>query len=523
MASIISPTTASAPDVSTKNTFTDTALGGGNASQSERLRVAEAIINAISSSQAVIEFEPDGTIIVANDIFLSAMGYTLAEVQGKHHRMFVEPAYAHSTDYGDFWHRVGSGEFQAGEYKRVAKNGDAVWIQATYSPIFDASGNVTKVIKFATDITAQKKQQAEYQGQIDAIGKSQAVIEFELDGTIVTANDLFLNAVGYRLDEIQGKHHSVFAEPGVAESPEYKEFWNALRRGEYQTGDYKRIGKAGNDVWIQASYNPILDTDGNPFKIVKYAVDRTERVNERLRRETASQKIAGDLQKINDQVIHAGELVLRAAASADQTSNSVGTVASAVEQMSASIREISAQSGRATSVSENAVLQNEASNKAIASLSESAEKIGDVVKLINDIASQTNLLALNATIEAARAGEAGKGFAVVASEVKNLANQTARATEEIGAQIQSVQASTEQSVKAIGEVSATIEEINSISASISAAVEEQSAVTGEISMNMRQTSESVEAIAENSKEISSAIEHVKTAIEQVKEASSQIV
>ncbi|TQV86714.1 PAS domain-containing protein [Aliikangiella coralliicola] len=233
-------------------------------------------IEAISKSQAVIEFNMDGTIIIANDIFLGAMGYSLEEIQGKHHSMFAPPGVKESAEYKEFWEKLNRGEFEAGEYKRVGKGGKEVWIQASYNPIFDLNGKPYKVVKYASDVTEQKLTNADYSGQIEAISKSQAVIEFNMDGTIIIANDIFLGAMGYSLEEIQGKHHSMFAPPGVKESAEYKEFWEKLNRGEFEAGEYKRIGKGGNEIWIQASYNPIFDLNGKPYKVVKYATDITE-------------------------------------------------------------------------------------------------------------------------------------------------------------------------------------------------------------------------------------------------------
>src|SRR5262247_688224 len=232
-------------------------------------------VDAINRSQAVIEFMLDGTIVHANENFLNTLGYTLDEIKGKHHSMFVEPAYSQSAEYHGFWQKLGRGEFDAGQYKRIGKGGREVWIQATYNPVMDAKGKPCKIIKFATDITEQKKKAADHEGQIAAISKSYAVIEFTLDGTIVHANENFLKALGYTLDEIKGKHHSMFAEPSYRESPAYRAFWEKLGRGEYESGQFKRIGKNNKEVWIQASYNPILDANGKPFKVVKYATDIT--------------------------------------------------------------------------------------------------------------------------------------------------------------------------------------------------------------------------------------------------------
>jgi methyl-accepting chemotaxis protein len=232
-------------------------------------------VAAIGKAQAVIEFALDGTVLTANDHFLNALGYTLGEVKGQHHSLFVEPAGVADPAYRAFWAKLGRGEYDAGEYKRIGKGGCEVWIRATYNPIFDMDGKPFKVVKYATDVTAEKLRNADFEGQIAAIGKSQAVIEFALDGTVLGANDQFLAALGYTLAEIKGRHHSLFVAPAEAASPEYREFWSRLGRGEFDAGEYRRIAKGGREVWIQASYNPILGLDGKPAKVVKYATDIT--------------------------------------------------------------------------------------------------------------------------------------------------------------------------------------------------------------------------------------------------------
>jgi methyl-accepting chemotaxis protein len=247
----------------------------------EQLRIegeaaeARAKLTALDRVQAVIEFGLDGKVITANDNFLRALGYSLGEIQGQHHSMFVDPVYRDSADYRTFWDKLGRGEYDAGEYKRIGKGGREVWIQASYNPIMDMSGKPFKVVKYAIDVTAQKLRNADFEGQIAAVGKAQAVIEFSLDGKVVTANDNFLNALGYSLAEIKGQHHSMFVDPAFRDSAEYRMFWAKLGRGEYDAGEYKRIGKGGREVWIQASYNPIMDMNGKPFKVVKYATDVT--------------------------------------------------------------------------------------------------------------------------------------------------------------------------------------------------------------------------------------------------------
>ncbi len=244
----------------------------------ERAADHEGQINAISKAQAVIEFKLDGTIITANSNFLNTLGYSLDEIKGKHHRMFVDPMYAQSSEYQMFWEKLSRGEYDTGRYKRIGKNGKEVWIEASYNPIFDINGKPIKVVKYATDITTNKMQSALNEGLVNAVNKVNAVIEFNLDGTIITANDNFLNALGYTIDEVKGRHHSMFVEPTYSRSAEYKAFWKKLGSGEYDAGQYKRFGSRGKEVWIQASYNPIFDMNGEPFKVVKYATDITEQV-----------------------------------------------------------------------------------------------------------------------------------------------------------------------------------------------------------------------------------------------------
>ena len=233
---------------------------------------------AIGKAQAVIEFSLDGKVLDVNANFLDVLGYTPAEVKGQHHSMFVDPAYRASTDYRLFWDKLGRGEFDAGQYKRIGKGGKEVWIQASYNPIMDMNGKPFKVVKYATDITAAKLKEADFSGQLAAIGKAQAVIEFSLDGRILDANTNFLDAVGYSLIEIKGQHHSMFVDPASRASTEYRQFWEKLGRGEFDAGQYKRVGKGGKEIWLQASYNPIMDMNGKPFKVVKYASETTAQV-----------------------------------------------------------------------------------------------------------------------------------------------------------------------------------------------------------------------------------------------------
>ena len=248
-----------------------------------RLKTAEyeGKVKAIDRALAVIEFDLDGTVITANDNFLRIFGYGLDEIVGKHHRIFCKRGYAASSQYAEFWQKLGRGEYHAAEFKRLAKDGREIWLQASYNPIFDMEGRPFKVVKFATDVTAVRLQNAEYEGKVEAISRAQAVIEFELDGTVITANDNFLRIFGYDLDEIVGKHHRIFCDAGYAETTGYAEFWQKLGRGEYHAAEFKRLHKDGHEIWLQASYNPIFDMDGKPLKVVKFASDITTEVEAR--------------------------------------------------------------------------------------------------------------------------------------------------------------------------------------------------------------------------------------------------
>ncbi|MDB5346062.1 MAG: methyl-accepting chemotaxis sensory transducer with Pas/Pac sensor [Schlesneria sp.] len=468
-------------------------------------------VAAISRSLAVIEFTLDGTIITANDNFLNTLGYRLDEVQGKHHGMFVESDYRHSGDYKEFWAKLNRGEFQAGEFKRVGKGGKEVWIQASYNPILDLRGKPVKVVKFAADVTAAKLKNADYQGQLDAINKSQAVIEFNLDGTILKANENFLKTLGYSLDEIQGRHHSLFVDESTRYSHDYKEFWAKLNRGELQAGVFKRVGKGGKEVWIQASYSPILDLNGKPAKLVKYASDVSAQVAMRQNLEVILRKVSEnstamaaaseELSSVSTQMsANAEETAVQSgvvSAASEEVSKNTQIVATGIEEMSASIKEIAKNATDAARVATSAVKVAEMTNATITKLGVSSADIGKVIKVITSIAQQTNLLALNATIEAARAGEAGKGFAVVANEVKELAKETAKATEDISQRIEAIQGDTKGAIEAIAEISGIINQINDISSTIASAVEEQTACTNEIARNISEASRGTSEIAQN--------------------------
>lgn len=419
-------------------------------------------VAAIERSQAMIEFDLDGTILSANQLFLDTMGYALQDIRGKHHSMFVLPGDRDSASYRAFWAALNRGESQAAEFKRVGKGGAEVWILATYNPILDESGKPIKIVKFASDVTEQKLLAANFSGQIEAIGKSQAVIEFNLDGTVLNANDNFLSVLGYALSEIEGKHHSMFVPVEERGRDAYAAFWASLRRGDYQTAEYQRIGKNGRQVWIQASYNPIMDLNGQPYKVVKYASDVTAQVIARMK----SERVRGMME----------------------------SVAAGAEELSASVREISDTMVKSRDTAMSAVGKVDVADGQAQRLTSAAQAMSGIVELIGNITGQINLLALNATIESARAGEAGRGFAVVASEVKNLATQAKQATDRISNEISSLNGISSDVVHALNAIKTEIQSVSEYVNATAAAVEQQSVVTSEMSNSMLRAAEEAASI-----------------------------
>jgi PAS domain S-box-containing protein len=504
---------------------------------------------AISKAQAVIEFSLDGKVLDANENFLTALGYTLAEIRGQHHSMFVDPAYRASVEYRMFWEKLGRGEYDAAEYKRIGKGGREVWIQASYNPILDMNGKPFKVVKYATDITTRRMQMADFEGQIAAISKAQAVIEFSMDGKVLDANENFLTALGYTLTEIRGQHHSIFVDPAYRASVDYRMFWEKLGRGEYDAAQYKRIGKGGREVWIQASYNPILDMNGKPFKVVKYATDVTEQVmaaealkaavreskevieaarnNDLTRRVPLDGKtgeIASLCEGINTlldtmstvvaDIMDAATTISNAVAEissgttdlsqrTEQQASNLEETAASMEEMAATVKQNADNAQQANQLAASARVTatdgGEVVGKAVGAMSRiesSSQKISDIISVIDEIAFQTNLLALNAAVEAARAGDAGKGFAVVASEVRSLAQRSSGAAKDIKALIVESGAQVKDGVKlvndagtALTEIVGSIKKVADIVSDIASASREQSAGVEEINKAVTQMDE----------------------------------
>jgi methyl-accepting chemotaxis protein len=670
-------------------------------------RLNSGMLDALSVSQATIEFNMDGTIVTANENFLKTIGYSLDEIKGQNHSLFVEAEYKESADYKAFWEGLRRGDFNAGKFKRIGKGGKELWLRASYNPILDAAGKPFKVVKFATDITeaeeaareatfksaafagssvammmvdrdfmvtyvndatikllsenadvfrefwptfnpdqivgscidafhknpAHQRQllsdpsrlpystdiavgdfrfalsvngvfdaNGEYVGNVlewsdvtadrlnagmlAALDRAQATTEFTLDGKVVGANENFLSALGYGAEEIKDKHHSIFVDPEFKNSPDYGAFWEALKRGEFQSGEYKRIHRNGSDVWIQASYNPILDGSGKPFKVVEFASDITDVVNQRHKDEEEGREkakaqqlvvdsLANGLRKLSDgdltdtidtaftaeyeQLRHdfndavsklketmgtivttvegirhgSGEISTAADDLSKRTENQAATLeqtAAALDEITATVKQTSEGANEANSVATEARKEAQVSGEivketveAMGEIEKSSVQISQIIGVIDDIAFQTNLLALNAGVEAARAGDAGRGFAVVAQEVRALAQRSSDAAKEIKGLITSSSQQVENGVELVGRAGTALGGIVERVESVSTLVSEIAASAKEQSVSLSEVNTAVNKMDQVTQQNASMVEQTTAASHSLANDSDELM
>ncbi len=485
---------------------------------------------ALSEHYSIISFKPDGTILEANNNFLNTFGYQSNEIIGKHHRIFCDNKYSNSEDYKKFWNELKDGKVQSSEFKRIKKDKSSIFIQATYNPIKNKLGKVYKIVKLAQDITENKLQNLYYQGQIEAIHKSHAIIEFDMDGNILHANDNFLNTMGYHLDEIVGKHHSIFCTNSYKNSIEYVKFWEKLKKGKHDAGEYLRLGKNSKNIWIQATYNPIMDLDNKPVKVVKYATDITFKKNLFFDIESKVSDFKNSLDYLLKTSMNMTKRAKETTKSSQEVSNSINIISEGVididsktDHMHNSMIEISTISSEAKNIAQLVSNQSKSTSSSINNLDAQSQKIGQTIQIISQIAFQTNILSLNAAVEAATAGEAGKGFAVVASEVRNLATRSNEAAKEITQMVEDIQFQVKDSLDSINKIDGTISNMREMSVNISDSIIQQKNFANEISHITSESTKDINHIVSNISNLSTNAEDSQNDAQSTLNASQDLL
>lgn len=489
------------------------------------LDVRKEIMNVTS---IVSEADLRGDIVNINEKFCEVSKYGREELIGKPHNTTRHPDMPKEV-FKEMWSTIGRGNIFRGVVKNRAKDGNPYYVDAVIAPILGDNGKPKKYLGVRYDITVLEVERQNMAAVLRAIDSAYAYIEFDTSGNVMKANENFLKAMSYTKEQLVGVHHRVFCEKAHAESSDYIHFWQELKQGKSHSGVFKRKRSDGADLWLQAVYAPVADETGRVLKVIKIATDVTAQQRMILAvQETATAlssasveltATATEMQTTSNKTSQQSQT---AAAAAEEVSAGVQTVATNVEEMVASIREIGRSTAESSQMAKVTLDRAMESNATIGKLGKSSQEIGDVIKVISSIAQQTNLLALNATIEAARAGEAGKGFAVVANEVKELAKQTAKATDDITLKIGAIQQDTSSAVEAISGIAQAVERLNGISGVIAAAVEEQTATTNEISRVVVESKTAVESVAETIKTVSMAASESSVSSGQTLSASKEL-